>query len=390
MAQVEVLRITHVIDGLAIGGAEMMLFRLLGSTDRDRYRPEVVSLGDMGVLGSEIQSLGIPVRALGLQPHLRHAPKVARLVWWLARDQPDLVQTWLYESDLLGGLTARLADRKVPLVWNVQQSHLDPATCKRRRIWAARACARLSERLPDRIICCSSVSARIHQELGYAAQKLVVIPNGTDVDRFAPDADARLSVRAELGLGEGTPLVGLMARYDPQKDHETFLRAAGLVARRFPATHFLLCGLDVDQRNDQLRKWIQREDLSSRCHLLGVRRDMARLTSALDVATSSSAWGEAFSLALAEAMACGVPCVVTDVGDSPYMVADTGRVVAPRAAGELADALCGLLGIDHPERTALGLAARARVEQHFGLPAIVDRYEDVYREVHAARGPSVP
>jgi glycosyltransferase involved in cell wall biosynthesis len=380
-----VLRVTHVINGLSIGGAEVMLSRLLACTDRERFQPDVVSLSDLGALGSEIQALDIPVRALHLRPRVGDARRIAKLVRWFIEDPPDLVQTWLYESDLIGGVSARIAHRKVPVIWGVHQSNLDPGRCKRRRIWAARACAALSHWVPTRIVCCSSVSARLHEQLGYAEHKMVVIPNGTDLAGFAPDPSARLAVRRELGLPRSALLVGLMARYDAQKDHQTFIGAAGIVARRFPDVHFVLCGQGIDRSNGELVAWIEKERLSSRCHLLGLRRDVARVTSALDVATSSSAYGEAFSLALSEAMACGVPCVVTDVGDSPFMVGTTGEVVPARDPTAFAGAVCGLLALDAAARQGRGMAARARVDEHFQLRTAVDRYQALYEDVGRPR-----
>jgi glycosyltransferase involved in cell wall biosynthesis len=383
-----VIHVTHVIDGLEVGGAEKMLASLLAGTDRKEFRSEVISLSDIGPVGADIVELGIPVRALGLRPRLADAPRASRLVWWLRRQRPDVVQTWLYESDLLGGIASRMANVSTPVVWNIQQGDLDPARSKRRRIWAARACAALSRRVPTRVVCCSQVSAKIHQGLGYDGSRMSVIPNAVDVERFVPDESFRVPVRRELGVGDDTPLVGVMARFDPQKDHHGFVAAAGLLRQSHPDVHFVLCGKGVTRENRALVDWIERQGLAERFHLLGLRHDIARLGASLDLVVSSSAYGEAFPVALIEAMACGVPCVATDVGDSSVLVADTGVVVPPDDPVALAGAMARLLAMRADDRRSLGRSARERVKANYSLPTVVDCYQDLYRALCERRAHS--
>lgn len=378
------MRVTHVIDGLEVGGAEKMLASLLSAMDSERFRSEVISLTDIGPVGAEIERLGIPVRSLNLRPRLLDAFAATRLLPMLRRSRPDLVQTWLYESDLLGGLAARLTRWSVPVVWSIHQGDLDPSRCKRRRLWAARACGLLSPFVPTRIISCSEVAAQIHMGIRYAPEKVVVIPNAVDVDHFVPAPAQRASVRHELGLADDTMLVGLAARMDPQKDHRGFLRAAAVIAREVPAAHFVLCGKDITRHNTKLTDWMAEEGLSSRCHLLGLRHDMARIHASLDVAVSSSAYGEALPVALMEAMACGIPCATTDVGDSGLLVDGTGSVVAPDDPQALAWAVIKLLTMEVTIRRALGSAGRKRIADQYSLPVIVDRYQQLYEDAVAA------
>src|SRR5262249_133454 len=158
-----------------------------------------------------------------------------------------------------------------------------------------------------------SEHARVRYEaLGFAPEKSVVIPNGFDTSRFRPDPEARQAIRREIGVDQDTPLIGLIARYDPCKDHATFLRPPPPLSRRQPDAQFLLCGLNVDRKNAALVSLMNSVGISDRCHLLGSRRDVSRIYAALDI-TASSSISEAFPLTLGESMACGVPCVATQV-----------------------------------------------------------------------------
>jgi glycosyltransferase involved in cell wall biosynthesis len=147
--------------------------------------------------------------------------------------------------------------------------------------------------------------------------------------------------------------------------------------------------MDVSWQNSQLAGWIESAGIREHCHLLGQREDVSRLFAAMDIATSASR-SEAFPVVVGEAMACGTPCVVTDVGDSAMIVDQTGIVVAPRNPDALAGAWRKLINAGPEVRRRLGLAARQRVEQNFALPAIVDRYQAIYARLAAKRLENVP
>jgi glycosyltransferase involved in cell wall biosynthesis len=218
----------------------------------------------------------------------------------------------------------------------------------------------------------------VHTSLGYHPRRWVHIPNGVDLDRYQPDPDARRAVRAELGLPDDAILIGMNARYDPMKNHSGFIQAAGQLVRSGLDVHFLLAGEDVDPGNSVLAKLIGRENLSGRVHLLGRCEDIPRLDAALDVLAMTSSFGEGFPNAVAEAMACGIPCAVTDVGDAAFLVGNTGMVVPRDNHGEMATAWGRLIKVGELERQRLGVAARRRVLENFSLSKAVASYEELY------------
>ena len=373
------LRILHIINSFEFGGAEAMLCNLILRTDRTRFEPMVAALIDEMAVAGPIKDAGIPIVAMDMKAGIPDPRGVARLARHIRRTRPDVIQCWMDHSNLLGGLASHLACR-APVIWGIHHSNHVRELTKRTTLLTLAACAFLSKRIPTKIVYCSEHSRRLYEQRGFAADKSVTIPNGFDTARFRPDVEARLSVRAELGLDSSTPLIGLAARFDPFKDHGNFLRAAAIVSKVHADAHFLLCGAHVDSNNPQLSKLIQELHLADRCHLLGPRRDVARLFAALDVAASSSI-SEAFPLAVGEAMACGVPCAATDVGDSALMIGQTGRIVPARDSEALAKAFHELLGLTPEARTNLGCSARARICELFDLSAVSARYHALYAEV---------
>jgi glycosyltransferase involved in cell wall biosynthesis len=369
-------KISFIITGLSTGGAETMLFKLLESLDRSRFTPTVISLATQGEIGPRIESLGIPVHALGMMPGTPSPIKFMRLVRLLRDSRPDVVHTWMYHADLLGGLAARMAGIK-QIVWGIRHSNLSKNANKRSTLAVVRLCALLSRWLPAYIFSCSIRAKDIHIAIGYAADKLAVIPNGFDLQRFTPNPYARLDMRQELKLQAETLLIGLIGRFDPQKNHLGFVEAARLLRQRQPDVHFILAGTGIDQNNRVLCSAIEKADLSQHFHLLGRRDDVPRLMAALDLLASSSD-GEAFPNVLGESMACEVPCVVTDVGDSADIVGDTGRVVAAGDMVALANNLLELLSLAYPERQRLGHAARQRVANCYEIGHVVRQYQDFY------------
>jgi len=370
------LRVAHVITDLTTGGAEMMLLRLLQAMDGARFEAEVISLKQTRPVGDRIAALGVPVRALGMK-RLPSPGDVAKLVRWLRGGRFDVVQTWMTHADLIGGLAAKAA--RLPVAWGLHVGKLEPRTHGWTALAVAHVNARLSRVVPDRIVCCSETTVVEQSRLGYARHKMLVIPNGFDLDALKPDAAARASVRAELGLAPDALLVGQVGRFHKQKDHQNFFAAAHRVLARFPSVNFLLCGRDVTWENPQLVEWVG--GARARFHVLGERQDIPRLSAALDVACSSSSFGEAFPLVIGEAMAAGVPCVVTDCGDSALMVGATGRVVAIRDPAAFAGAVEELLALGAGGRAALGAEARRRVEERYELRQIAARYHALYQEL---------
>ncbi len=371
------MRILHLITGLHTGGAETMLLKMVRCHLKLGVEMEVVSLLPPGTLVPEFEVLGVPVHSLGIRQGVPDPRGLFRLLKHLSRFQPDVVQTWMYHADLLGGL-ARVFRPGTPVVWGVHHSNLNKDMNRPMTLRIARLCAQLSRLLPRKIVCCSEASRSVHAELGYDAGRMVVIPNGFDLDLFRPDPGTRATLRSELGIPENALLVGLVGRLDPLKDHGNFFRAWSQLPAEINAhpLHALLCGAGMTPDTPQVAQWIEGLDLS-RIHLLGLRRDMPRINAALDVACSSSI-GEAFPSVLGEAMACAVPCVVTDVGDSRLIVAETGRAVPPSDSDALAGALREVLSLSDAERLALGEAALDRVQSNYRVDIVADKYLNVY------------
>ena len=364
------MRVVHVTTGLDLGGAETVLVRLIEGTRR-RSDAVVISLHGRGALAAPIEELGVEV--IALDDGLRSPWKVRAA---LRAAAPDVVQTWMYHADVIGGTLQRIAGR-APVVWGIHAGVLDPSGARARA--AIRGAAVLSHVVPERIICCSETSYRVHVERGYARKKMVVIDNGFDVPDPMPDAAA--SVRAELGLPPDARLIGRPGRYHPQKDHATLLRAFADVRRRRPGTWLLLAGPGMDEENGELRSLVARTAPEGGVLLLGVRQDVPRLDAACDVVVSSSSFGEALPLIIGESMAGGTPVVATDVGDSARIVGDTGWVVPVGDAGSLADALVAALDEPAAARADRGERSRQRIVSHFAAATMCERYLQVYEEL---------
>ncbi|WP_295387954.1 glycosyltransferase [uncultured Thiodictyon sp.] len=375
------MRIAHVITGLEMGGAEQMLYKLLATLDRAAFEPLVISLIEPGPMRAPIAALGVRIETLGMRRGLPSPGALLRLVGLLRAFRPDLIQTWMYHADLLGALARPLVGTRPGLIWNIRQSDLDPRHTRLGPRLVARLNGLVSYLAPDRIICCSQRAAAVHRALGYRARLFEVIPNGFDLERFHPDDAARAQLRAELGVPAAAPLLGLAGRFDPQKDLPTFLQAAALVRAARPESRFLLSGPGMERANPQLAGWMADAGLAGAIDLLGPRTDMPRVFAALDLLVLSSAYGEGFPNVVGEAMACGVPCAVTDVGDSGLIVGETGAIVAPRDPTALAAAILRLLAEDPPGRARRGVAARERIAAHYSLARIVARYADLYQSM---------
>lgn len=375
------IKVMHIISDLSIGGAEMTLYKQLEKTDRGRFEPVVVSLVDRGVLRERIEALGIAVHTTQMRSGWPSPLGLWRLIKLIRRLSPDLILGWMYHSCLAAELARICSGRRIPVLWSVHYSFSSLATEKWLTAAVIKLC-RLLSRLPEKIVFVSSAGQTQHQLLGYCAEKSCVIPNGIDVNEFVPSNEARLSVRAELGLAEDAFLIGIIGRYHPTKDHANFLAAASLISKTDPETRFVLIGRDIDERNEELSEAIRRLGIESQTHLFGERQDTPRLAAALDVFSLSS-YDESCPNVIGEAMACGVPCVVTDVGDTAWIVGDTGRVISRRDSQALALAWKDMIRLGAAGRKALGSRARERVVGHFPIEAVVARYEALYDSVLA-------
>lgn len=364
------------ITGLSTGGAERALYNLLAGGLGSSGRRAVISLRDGGSFGSAIRGFGVPVYTLGMKTGVPGLGALMRLRRVVRELRPDVIQGWMYHGNLAASVAAWMATVRPAVAWNIRHSLYSLAKEKVLTRQVIRAGGRLSEGV-DAVVYNSRVSREQHQANGFDGRRALVIPNGFDVGGLRPDRTVAARVRGEFGIPEKAPLIGHVARFHPMKDHASFLRAAVRVAEGFADARFLVVGRNVSENNLALAGIVP-EQLVDRFCFPGERSDVQDLMRAMDVFCTSSAWGEAFPNVLGEAMACGVPCVATDVGDSADIVGDTGLIVPASDSVALAQGLLAMIGKPAAERVALGRAARVRIERNYGLKEVVAKYGQLY------------
>jgi len=366
------LKILHIISTTGTGGAELSLSRLVNSMDRSHFTNTVISMMRPGETGRLIRDSGIELFSLDMANGRPETKSILKLRKIISDLNPDIIQCWMYHANLIGLFSGGNAK----LFWNIRCSDFDHSLYGKIYRLTVKANA-LFSRSPSCIIVNSDSGKSYHEKIGFKARRWEVIHNGFNTKLFKPDKHAGLSERNALGIPEGAVVIGLIARFDPLKDHETFFIAADMLARHYPQAIFILAGKDVTKDNSVIMRQIRGN--TANYHLLGERSDINQILPALDISVSSSI-SEGMPNVVGEAMACGVPCVVTDVGDSKYLVGDTGIVVPKKNPKALFNGIKQLIDAGPEHRARLGEAARKRIIENFSLDKFVKRYESLYQE----------
>ncbi len=367
--------IVHIITGLDIGGAERSLFNLLTSDSAIGFTHSVVSLGDHGHYGPILQQRGISVHALGLRNGAKLLQAPLRLRALMRWKRPEIVQGWMYHGNLIATLAASFSPSPTVLAWNVRQSLYSLQTEKHGTQWTIRGLRSLSTR-PKAIIYNSHHSRAQHEDFGFSLDHGVVIPNGFDADYWKPDALHRATCRLAWGVEADAPVAGYIGRLHPQKDVPTFLRASAIALAENPRLHIVMVGDGLSRDNPALAHWLS--DLPpQRFHALGRRDDIAAILAGFDFFCLSSS-SEAFPNVLGEAMATGLSCIATNVGDCARLIEGNGRIVAVGDVRNMAEAMGEMARMEAARRVNIGKAARARIMASYSLGATVGTYAHLY------------
>lgn len=372
-------RVLHIITGLGLGGAEMMLLKLLQASDRSASEHMVLTLTDLDVLGDDIRALGVPVQSLGVGGGLSGVRALWRARRLVSQFKPDAVMTWLHHADLFGVALKCLAP-SIRLVWNLRCSRLSPAELPRSNILLVKLLARLSF-IPAVIVANARFGMEEHIRMGYRARRWMVLPNGFDVAVFAPDAEARRTIRQQLGVSDSDFVIGMVGRYHAMKGFDIFVAAAGLLGKKEKRARFIIVGTDVTENNAELKGMLEATGILGKVTLLGQRRDVPAIMNAFDILASTST-SEGFPNVIGEAMSCGIPCAVTDVGDSACIVGQAGFVVQAGDDEAMAAAWQSLSAMSEKDFLALKQAARQRIVEEYEIGVIASRYQVVFEAKH--------
>lgn len=352
------LETCQIITGLDTGGAETQLSVLMERRHAAGHRDLVVSLLPGGALAARLRAAGVPVSDLAMTPGRPSLSALSALTGLIRRARPQVVQSWLYHADLMATTALFLSGRwfKTSLFWNLRCSDMDAARYRR----LTRMGAMLS-RYPEAVIANAQSGRAAHQARGFRPRRWVVIPNGIDTHRFRPNPAAREKVRSDFGLSDDRIVLAHVARTDPMKDHALLIDVLDRLETE--------CAFAIGAGTEALPE-------HPRLLRLGPRTDVPDLLAAADIMLSTSAYGEGFSNALAEGMACGLPAVATDVGDAAIIVGDHGRIVPPRNPVAFAEAVRAVIRTG-PAR--IGREGRARIRTMFGVDPMVTAYNELYR-----------
>jgi glycosyltransferase involved in cell wall biosynthesis len=376
------MRVVFLIRSLNRGGAERQLAELAKGLAGRSIEVSILTFYAGGPIWDELVKFPtVQVTSLGKRGRWDVVGFALRLRQELRRLKPDVLHCYMVEPSVFGLIIGRMT--KVPaIVWGVRASNMDYSKYQRVN-WLSFKVAAVLSRYADLIIANSEAGRKYHTKMGYSPQHFVAIPNGIDAELFRPCVTARIETRTQWCLTRGEFVVGVAARLDPMKGHLTLLRAAKNACGRVAHLRFVCVGSGPESYSAELHAHANQLGLADRVLWPGECDDMRSIYPAFDTVCSSSSFGEGFSNAIGEAMACSVPCIVTDVGDSATVVGNTGFVAPPNDPLALADAIVKMSTLSVEVRAALGADARRRVVERYGLAAMIAKTEESYRELAA-------
>ncbi len=367
------IKIIHIITGLGNGGAETMLYKLLESINKNKYELEVISMMDKGITGLKIEKLGIKVHTLNMKrgvPNLSAIRKTINLC-----KNADIIQSWMYHADLFSFIVSRFCKPK-KLIWGIRRSNLEWDKNKKSTIMIAKINSILS-RYVDNIVSCSIAATEVHRKIGFDKKKLITIPNGFAINKFYNIKEAKAKLCKQFNISSEKKIFTLVGRWEILKDHENCLKALRILSERRDDFVLILCGTNITEENEKLLNMIEENKLKDKVLLLGRRDDVPEIMSATHIYISSSS-GEGFPNVIGEAMACETICVVTDVGDSAYIVGETGEIVPRKNPLLLAKAIEKVLNYSEEQKKNKRKLARQRIVDNFEISNIIKKYNKLY------------
>ena len=372
------MKVLHIITGLGDGGAEHALFKICKYDVLNKHI--VVSLTGPGKYYSLLKKIGIKVYYLNF--NFFSFIKFFFLIKLIRTLKPDIVQTWLVHADFIGGIAARLSGKN-NILWNIRYSNLEIDKAKLNTILIIKVLAFLSYFIPRTIITVSKRAKKIYEIAGYNSKIIKYIPNGYDLSILKVNKTEKINFRKKINYRNRIPLIGNVARFDPQKDHSNLLKALNLIKNKKKNFKCIFVGFNVDNKNIELLSNIKKLKLSNHIKLLGQKKKISEVMNAIDIHVLSSSYGEGFPNVIAESMACGTPCVVTDVGDSARIVGKTGWVVPSNNPKKLADAIEKALDEQSTLKwTKRCLNARLRIKENFSITNMINSYNKTWKKVY--------
>ncbi len=373
------MRIIHVINSLEIGGAEMMLLKLLKSKVFLRDQILVVVLTKHSKLTERIQKLGFEVKHLNFCKSPLVIFEILKLYKIIKIFAPNIVHSWLYQADLISGIISYWL--KIDgVVWSVRQSSLEFKHNKITTLLCAKLCALLSSRIATKITVNSKEAIKNHIKIGYDKNKICLVHNGFELNTFKKFKVKEKNKVIGLNIEINYPIVGFIGRYDIQKNHKGFLQAAKLVVENNQNVKFFLVGRNVTEKNNELSNLKNKFALNENVFFLGEREDIPVLMNIFDIFVLPSD-GESFPNVIGEAMACELPCVVTNVGETMDIIGKTGKVVSKGDMASLAKEIISLINLNTKQREKIGLDARNRIKNNFDIKIISKDFQNIYKQI---------
>jgi glycosyltransferase involved in cell wall biosynthesis len=373
------MRILHIITGLGRGGAEATLFRIISADATNSHA--VVSLTDAGEYGDRLERIGVDVQTLGMSASLRAVwHGVDALRSRIANDAPDVVQTWLYQADLIGGLAAWLAGHRA-IVWNIRSSPPSFRFAKLSSFFTIIVLALFSWWLPSKIVACGDEPRKSHIRRGFRSSKMIPIPNGLGDSQWQADEKRRSLVRERLDIDKTVLIFAQIANYHAVKRHSLLLKAFKELSNEVESVHLVLAGENITDSNRDLTSLIEKLSLNSRVTLVGKQPDVRAVLDALDVLVSPSA-SEGFPNVVLEALFMGKPCIVSNAGESEIVVGPGGWVFRPDNVEGLLKALTDAARVGADSLRVIGQKGREHVIESYSEQKMVASYQTVWSQVY--------